>query len=271
MRNRRKDNTICSHLTAGTKGGSRRRTLQKDAVGVSESDRVRVDGIVRLIEVTNSFAYLGGAMIESMRIGSEERDELFGEKTPRKGANFLLRLLRETIRVDLQFDFVAIQDGEDRGGTREKIVAFDVSDHGTIFGKFEEAFDANADRFRVNIARKFEKDAVSPRKGLVTAKIESANDRRNEFRIAEDFHPWMNGDVDSLGGDLGLKLREMFGIFRSGAPAMGGTEDVGDALVAQETQNFQGFVDSARSVVETKERVGMKIDDASRGTAIVLT
>ena len=81
----------------------------------------------------------------------------------------------------------------------------------------------------------------------------------------------MNGDVDSLGGDLGLKLREMFGIFRSGAPAMGGTEDVGDALVAQETQNFQGFVDSARSVVETKERVGMKIDDASRGTAIALT
>ena len=57
--------------------------MQKDAVGVSESDRVRVDGIARLIEVTNSFAYLGGAMIESMRIGSEERDELFGERAPR--------------------------------------------------------------------------------------------------------------------------------------------------------------------------------------------
>ena len=52
---------------------------------------------------------------------------------------------------------------------------------------------------------------------------------------------------------------------------MRGAEDVGDALVAQETQNFKGFVDSARSVVETKERVGMKIDDAPYGAAFALT
>lgn len=210
-------------------------------------------------------------MIEAMRICPEERDEFFGEKTPRKGANFFFRLLDEAIRVDLQFDFVAIQDGEDRWGTREEIVAFDVRDYGAIFGKFEEAFDANADRFRVNVARKFEKDAICPRKGLITAQIEGANNRGDEFRIAENFHSRMNSDVDPFGGDTRLQLREMIGILRNVPPAMRGAEDVGDALVAQETQNFKGFVDSARSVVETKERVGMKIDDAPYGAAFALT